>query len=219
MTGQLVEVDGLLQVGFHQHDDFLQLRLVGAERVPERHTLLVLLVPDAFVDEHVGDGRRQVPAMGAANQMQHHVHRRGTARRRIAVAVDGKQTGAGRRAREGFLQRGQTLPVDAAQVAIEQPGLGQRPAAGADGANLAAMAGLQSQPVHMFAAYPVLNVHAAANDHGIQGRSGIQAGIRGDLQAVAGTYRPAVPAQGEPAVQLLARQLVGHAQWLHRGGQ
>ena len=48
---QFIEVDWLFQIGFHQRDDFLQFRLVGAEHVLERHTLVILLVADTLVDD------------------------------------------------------------------------------------------------------------------------------------------------------------------------
>ncbi|MCY1549274.1 hypothetical protein D9M68_854340 [compost metagenome] len=79
VASKLVQFNGLLQIGLHQHDNLLQLGLVGSQRMPERHTLMVVLVTDAFVDEHFGDCRGQVTAVRATDQVQHHVHRRGTA--------------------------------------------------------------------------------------------------------------------------------------------
>ncbi|MNG08320.1 hypothetical protein D3C84_916700 [compost metagenome] len=81
------------------------------------------------------------------------------------------------------------------------------------------MAALGLQPLHVFAADAVLDIDAAADDHGVQCRGVVQPTVGGDLQAIAGGHRQAVLAQGEPPVQLLARQMVGHAQRLHRGGE
>ncbi|MNQ92220.1 hypothetical protein D3C85_1076390 [compost metagenome] len=185
----------------------------------ERHALVVLLVADALVDEHLGDGGGQFAAVLAGDQVQHHVHGRGAAGRGIAVAVDGEQASADAGAGEGLLHGGQALPVHAAFEAVEQPGLGQGPAAGAHGAQLAALAGLHLQPVRMFAADAVLDVHAAADDHGVQGWSVVQAAVGGDLQAIAGADGAAVLAEGVPAVEFTTGEMVGHAQRFHRGRQ
>ncbi|MNT68942.1 hypothetical protein D3C72_2072120 [compost metagenome] len=73
--------------------------------------------------------------------------------------------------------------------------------------------------MQVLAGHAVLDIHAAADDHRIQCRRIAQAGVRSDLQAVAGAHRQAALGQGMPAVQLLAGELVGHAQGLDRRGQ
>ncbi|MCY1533342.1 hypothetical protein D9M68_686640 [compost metagenome] len=180
---------------------------------------MVLLVADALVDEHLGDGCRQLAAVLTGDQVQHHVHRRGAAGGGIAVAVDGEQAGTDAGAGEGFLHGRQALPVHAAFEAVEQPGLGQRPAAGAYGAQLATLAGLGLQPLHVLTADAVLDIDAAADDHGVQCRGVVQAAVGGDLQAVAGAYGAAVLAEGVPAVELAAGKMVGHAQRFYRRRQ
>ncbi|MCY1173368.1 hypothetical protein D9M73_135240 [compost metagenome] len=146
VDGQLIQVDRLFQVGFHQRDDFLQLRLVGAEHVLERHALVVLLVANTLVDEHLGDRRRQLAAVITADQVQHHVQRRGAAGAGETVTVEGEQAGAHRYTRESFLHRRQAFPVHAAIETIEQAGASQGPAAGAHRAEAAGLASLALQP-------------------------------------------------------------------------
>ena len=216
---QLVQADGLFQIGLHQRDDFQKLGLGGAQHMLERHALLVLLATYAITDEHLGDARRQLAAMLATDHGQHHVHRRGTAGGRGAVLIDGEQSCGQRHAREGFLHRGQALPVDAGLMAFEQPCLGQRPAAGADGTQLAAGTCLGLQPADMRAMHGALNADSTAHDDDIQRRAGLGGGIGRDLQAIAGAHGGAFQRHGIPAVQLASGQLIGHAQRFHRRGQ
>ncbi|MCY1363085.1 hypothetical protein D9M69_498290 [compost metagenome] len=180
---------------------------------------MVLLVADALVDEHLGDGGGQFAAVLAGDQVQHHVHRRGAAGRGVAVAVDGEQAGADAGAGEGFLHGRQAFPVHAALETVEQAGLGQCPAAGAHGAQLTALARLRLQPLHVFAADGVLDVDAAADDHGVQRRGVVQAAVGGDLQAVAGAHGAAILAERVPAIEFAAGEVVGHAQRLDCGCQ
>ncbi|MCY1534042.1 hypothetical protein D3C76_1097330 [compost metagenome] len=102
--------------------------------------------------------------------------------------------------------------MHAAVVAVEEAGAGQRPAAGAHRAEAAAEARLGLQEGHMFTADTALDADAAADDHRIQRRRIGHAGVRGDLQAVAGPHLATIQAQGVPAVQLAPGEVVGHAQ-------
>ncbi|MNI13410.1 hypothetical protein D3C73_666380 [compost metagenome] len=146
IDGQFVEIDRLFEVGFHQRNDFLQFWLIRAEHVLERHTLVILLVADALVDKHFRNGRRQFTAVIAADQVQHHVQRRGAAGAGETVTVEGEQAGAHGHPRESFLHGCQAFPVHAAIEAVEQAGAGQGPAAGAHRAEAAGLASLALQP-------------------------------------------------------------------------
>ena len=157
--------------------------------------------------------------MLAADQVQHHVHRRGAAGRGEAVAVDGEQAGAHGHPGEGFLHRRQAFPVHAAIVAVEQAGAGQRPTAGAHRAEAPTLAGLGLEERDVLAGDAALDADAAADDHAIHRRGVVGTGVGGDLQAVAGPDLAAVQAQRMPAVEFASRELVGHAQRFHRRGQ
>ncbi|MNH16401.1 hypothetical protein D3C79_760440 [compost metagenome] len=211
---QFVQVDRLFEVGFHQRDDFLQLRLVGAKHVLERHALVILLVADALVDEHLGNRGRQFATMIAADQVQHHVQRRGATGAGETVTVEGEQTGAHVDPWIGLLHRRQTFPVHAAIEAIEQAGAGQCPTAGAHRAKATRLAGLGLQPGDMFTGHGALDTHTPADDHGVDGWGAVHGGIRGDLQTIAGPDLAAVDGECVPAIQLTTGQLVGHAQRL-----
>ena len=157
--------------------------------------------------------------MPGANQLQHQIHGRGAAGGGVAIAVDGEQPRGDGGPREGFLHCGQAFPVHAAVKTIEQAGLGQRPAAGAYRAKLTAMTRLCLQPVQMLARHAVLNIHTAADDDAVQAGRGLEAGVRRDLQAVAGADGLSRLGHGEPAVQFFAGQLIGHPQRFHGRGQ
>ncbi|MCY1422846.1 hypothetical protein D9M71_385430 [compost metagenome] len=180
----------------------------------ERHTLVILLVADALVDEHLGDRRRQFTAVIAADQVQHHVQRRGAARAGEAVAVEGEQASAHVDPWVGLLHGRQAFPVHAAIKAIEQAGTGQCPAAGAHCTKATRLARLGLQPGDMFTGNGALDADATADDHGVDGWGAVHRRIRGDLQAVAGPHLAAIDGQRVPAIQLAAGQLVGHAQRL-----
>ncbi|MNH20299.1 hypothetical protein D3C79_800610 [compost metagenome] len=157
--------------------------------------------------------------MITADQVQHHVQRRSAARAGEAVTVEGEQTGTHAHPREGFLHRRQAFPVHAAIEAIEQTGTGQGPAAGAHRTQATGLTRLALQPGDVLAGHGALDANAAADNHGVHGRCLVHCCIGGDLQAVAGPHLAAVHAQGAPAVQLAAGQLVGHAQRLNSGSQ
>ena len=84
--------------------------------------------------------------MLAGDQRQHHVERRGAAGTGEAVAVDFEQPAGGVDLREGLGEARQVLPMDGAFVAVEQPGLGQHMGAGADRADVGALARDLAQP-------------------------------------------------------------------------
>ena len=215
--GQFVEVDGFFQVGFHQGDHFLQLGLLRAEQVFERHALVVALVANALVHEHLGNRRRQRVPVIAADQVQHHVQRRSAARAGKAVAIEREYAGADFDAGKRLLHRRHQLPMHAALEAIEQPRLGQCPTAGAHRAEtFTVQARLAAQPGDERRADSLLDAHAAAHDHRIEAALVLGASIRGHRHAIAGPHRLAVQAQGLPTVEFFARQLVGHAQRLDR---
>ncbi|MNN33649.1 hypothetical protein D3C81_1474150 [compost metagenome] len=109
--------------------------------------------------------------------------------------------------------------MHAAVVAVEQAGAGQRPAAGTHCAQTATEARLGLQEADVFAGDAALDADAADDDQGIQWRSAVAAGVRGDLQAVAGPYLAAIQAQGVPAIEFASGKVVGHAQRFHRRGQ
>src|SRR5450830_200809 len=71
----------------------------------------------------------------------------------------------------------------------------------------------------MLTSNSALNADTAADNHGVHGGRFVHGGIRRDLQAVAGPDLSAVDAQGRPAIQLTAGQLVGHPQGFYGGSQ
>ncbi|MNI46547.1 hypothetical protein D3C73_1010150 [compost metagenome] len=185
----------------------------------ERHALVILFVADALVDEHLGNGRRQLAAMIAADQVQHHVHRRGAAGAGESVAVEGEQARAQADAWEGLLHGRQALPVHAAFVAVEQARLGQRPTAGADAAQPARLTCQRLEPGGVLPGDHSLDAHAAADDDRVSLPGVVPRGIRGDWHAVAGPDLFATGAEGVPAVEFLTGQLIGHAQGFDGGRQ
>jgi hypothetical protein len=106
---------------------------------------VILLVTDALVDEHFRDRGGQFTAEIAADQMQHHIKRRGATGAGEAVTVKGEQLSIQGRTREGFLHRHQTLPVHTAIVTVQQTCASQRPTAGTNGAEAARLTSLALQ--------------------------------------------------------------------------
>ncbi|MCY1419449.1 hypothetical protein D9M71_350390 [compost metagenome] len=154
--------------------------------------------------------------MITADQVQHHVQRRGATGAGEAVAVKGEQAGAHVHPREGFLHRGQAFPVHAAIEAVEQASAGQCPTAGAHGTQPARLTGLGLQPGDVFTGDGTLDANTTTDNHGVDRRSIADGGIRCDLQTIACPHLAAIDGQRVPTIQLTARQLVGHAQRLDR---
>ncbi|MNU95372.1 hypothetical protein D3C71_853850 [compost metagenome] len=107
---------------------------------------MILLVADALVDEHFRDRGGQFATVITADQVQHHVQRRGATGTGETVTVQGEQAGAHGHAREGFLHRRQAFPVHAAIETVQQAGAGQGPAAGADRTQATGLTRLALQP-------------------------------------------------------------------------
>ncbi|MND60016.1 hypothetical protein D3C80_512360 [compost metagenome] len=157
--------------------------------------------------------------MITADQVQHHVQRRGASGAGKAVTVEGEQAGTHADPWEGFLHRRQAFPMHAAIKAVEQAGAGQRPTAGAYRPQTPRLTGLALQPGYVLTGHGALNTDTAADDHRIHRRCLVHGRVRGDLQAVASPDLTAIHTQCAPAIQFTTGQLVGHAQRFDRRRQ
>jgi hypothetical protein len=147
-AGQLLQPQRFLQVGLHDRHHLAQLGLSAAQQGAQRHPLALTLTAHAVAQQQLGGLGRDVLATGfAGNQLQHHVHGRHAARAGVTVAVQFEQLAGDHDTGEVCLQRRQVFPVDGAAVTLEQFGLGQQVAAGADTAQWHALAGQLAQPV------------------------------------------------------------------------
>src|SRR3954452_24241884 len=103
----------------HQLDDLDQLRMAHAKPRRERHALVVLLIADTFMDELLGDRRREFMTMLPPDQVQHHIKRRRATRAGEAVAVDLEQLIRNLDTGEFLDEAGDVLPVNRTAVAFE----------------------------------------------------------------------------------------------------
>ena len=100
-----------------------QLLVGDAEPVAEIHALRAEAFADMSVQEPVADGGRELAAVIALDQRDHHVERGDAARAGDAVAVDLEQRRHDRDIGEGLAEGGQMLPMQRGAAPIEQPGL------------------------------------------------------------------------------------------------
>ena len=96
------------------------------------HVLAVIAVADPVNDELLGNEPRDPGTQLVLDEVQHELERRDAARTGKAVAIDREQLIRDQDAREFFTQRREVLPVNRRLVAVEEPGLRERIAAGAE---------------------------------------------------------------------------------------
>ncbi|MNH33722.1 hypothetical protein D3C79_942620 [compost metagenome] len=106
--------------------------------------------------------------MIATDQVQHHVHGGRSAGACKAVLVEGEQARADADSRESFLHGGQEFPMHAALVAVEQPGFGERPAAGAHTSQPSGLTRQGLQPGNVLAGNHVLDSNTTAHDYSVR---------------------------------------------------
>ncbi|MCY1453941.1 hypothetical protein D9M71_709680 [compost metagenome] len=106
--------------------------------------------------------------MIATNQVQHHVQRRCSPGACESVSVQGEETRADADSRESFLHGGQEFPMHAALVAVEQPGFGERPAAGAHTSQPSGLTRQGLQPGNVLAGNHVLDSNTTAHDYSVR---------------------------------------------------
>ncbi len=219
MARQFVEAHRFLEVGLHQRHRLLELRLAGPQVQAQRDALAVVLAADPLARELLRDRDREVTTLLLADQVEHHVERRGAARTGVAVAVDLEDPGGHDDLRKLLAHAGEVLPVNRCPVTGQQIRQRQRVGAGAQPAEGGPALGLLAQPLQQFARDVALHPFAAANQYRVE-RSGLLDGERGfDLDAIAGGDRGVVDRQHDPLVEGPPGDAVGHAQRFQRGAE
>ena len=87
MPREFVQAHRFFNIGLHQFNGLHQLWLIGPKLVLQRNALSIVLPANSLTDELFGDRVSEWHSMVAANQGQHHVHRRGAAAARVSVPI------------------------------------------------------------------------------------------------------------------------------------
>ncbi len=153
------------------------------------------------------------------DHVQHHVERSGAARAGETVAVDLEQFGRRLDLREILREAGEVLPMDRAAIAVQHVGARQDVAAGAQRADIRALAVGAAQRGEHVLVLVEMAVDAAAQHDGLVAADLVDAAFRRQLDPVAGAHRLGVGREQPPAIKLLAARPVGEPQWLDGRGE
>src|SRR6185312_12656040 len=125
----------LIERALHERDHLDELRILDAVARVQIETLLLLLRAHLRVDELLGNTQSEPAAGQLADEMHHHVERRGPAGAREHVAVDDEEILRDLEARVARAKGFEVFPMDRAAPAGEQSALGEEEGAAADGAD------------------------------------------------------------------------------------
>ena len=181
------------RLAFHELDDREHLGVLDAEARAQRQALAVGRAADAVGQHLLADAVDEIVVEIVADQLQHHVERRGAAGAGVDVLVDLEEIGKDVGLREGLGEARQVLPVDGAALVGQEAGGRQHMGAGAQAADGDAAIVFLAQPGEGRAVVVLLDIDAAAHDdHGGPVRAGqlaalvLQRGVDGAFDAVGG---------------------------------
>jgi hypothetical protein len=135
LARQLRRADRVLDIALHHLDDLASLGWRTPMRVGHRQALGVLIGADGGVDQLIGDRIGQLLAMVVGDDLEHQVDRRGAARGGISGCRRPRRPTSSAHLLEFLGEAVLVFPVDRGALAVEQPGLGQRVARGAEPAD------------------------------------------------------------------------------------
>ena len=169
---------------------------------PQRHVLAVVAVADAVHDELLTHQPGQARPQLALDEVQHQFQRGNAARTGVAVAVDGVELVRDEHPRKLFPQRRQVFPVDGGTVAVQQTGLGQGVAAGAQGTERHPGLPEPLQGRKKLGRNGLADIDATADEHQVAGLSRPQRHRGRQLQAVARGHRLPIQRSDDPFIDV-----------------
>ena len=223
MVGDLDQRQRLGEIRLHQFDDGQHLGILHAETGAQRQALAVGRAAHAVGQNLFANAVDEALVEIVADQLQHHVKRRGAAGAGVDVLIDLEEVGKDIGFRKRFGEAWQVLPVDGASLVGQEARRGEDMRAGAKPADRDAAVVFLAQPGEGRLVVVALDIDAAADDSHVRPiRPGhllalfLERGVDGAFDAVRGAHRLAVDAGQAPAVGLVAEHPVGRAQRVER---